>query len=147
MFIAKSSPRDCKITFNIGRGCAELQILKKWSEKSGRTELTIVMKFCIYIDIDKMYPKRLSNVIWDSRGSNSEKQWHWLCLLKPFEYFDKIVHTHYYWRELDKGILSSVQAMPRSQSWKQGKLTRSSFGTFWYAAVQILKKSKTDMDI
>ena len=27
--IAKSSPRDCKITFNIGRGCAELQILKK----------------------------------------------------------------------------------------------------------------------
>ena len=28
--IAKSSPRDCKMTFNIGRGCAELQILKKW---------------------------------------------------------------------------------------------------------------------
>ena len=28
--IAKSSPRDCKMTFNIGWGCAELQILKKW---------------------------------------------------------------------------------------------------------------------
>ena len=28
--IAKSSPRDWKMTFNIGRGCAELQILKKW---------------------------------------------------------------------------------------------------------------------
>ena len=28
--IAKSSPRDCKMAFNIGRGCAELQILKKW---------------------------------------------------------------------------------------------------------------------
>ena len=28
--IAKSSPRDCKMTFNIGQGCAELQILKKW---------------------------------------------------------------------------------------------------------------------
>ena len=28
--IDKSSPRDCKMTFNIGRGCAELQILKKW---------------------------------------------------------------------------------------------------------------------
>ena len=28
--IAKSSPRNCKMTFNIGRGCAELQILKKW---------------------------------------------------------------------------------------------------------------------
>ena len=28
--IAKYSPRDCKMTFNICRGCAELQILKKW---------------------------------------------------------------------------------------------------------------------
>ena len=28
--IAKFSPRDCKMTFNIGRGCAELQFLKKW---------------------------------------------------------------------------------------------------------------------
>ena len=28
--IARSSPRDCKMTFKIGRGCAELQILKKW---------------------------------------------------------------------------------------------------------------------
>ena len=28
--IAKSSPRDCKMAFNIGRGYAELQILKKW---------------------------------------------------------------------------------------------------------------------
>ena len=27
---AKSSLKDCKMTFNIGRGCAELQILKKW---------------------------------------------------------------------------------------------------------------------
>ena len=28
--IAKCSPRDWKMTFNIGRGCFELQILKKW---------------------------------------------------------------------------------------------------------------------
>ena len=35
------------------------------------------MKFCIHIDIDKMYPMRLSNNICDwlsfCRGSNSEK--------------------------------------------------------------------------
>ena len=49
--IAKSSPRDCKMTFNIGRGCAEPQILKKWK---CRTKWTIVMKLCIHIDIDKM---------------------------------------------------------------------------------------------
>ena len=29
------------------------------------TEWNIVMKFCIYIDIDKMYPMKLSNDIWD----------------------------------------------------------------------------------
>ena len=28
--IAKFSPRDCKMTFNIGRGYAELPIPKKW---------------------------------------------------------------------------------------------------------------------
>ena len=28
--IAKSSPKNCKMIFHIGRGCAELQILKKW---------------------------------------------------------------------------------------------------------------------
>ena len=49
--IAKSSPRDCKMTFNIGRGCAELQILKS---ENGRTEWTSVMKLCIHIEIDKM---------------------------------------------------------------------------------------------
>ena len=40
------------MTFNIGRGCAELQILKK--NENSRTEWTIVMKLCIHIDIDKM---------------------------------------------------------------------------------------------
>ena len=30
---------------------------------------------------------------------------------------------------------------------KHVKLTLSPFGTFWYAAVQILKKSKTEMEI
>ena len=48
--IAKSSPRGCKMTFNIGRGCVECQILKK--VKNGRTEWTIVMKLSIRIDID-----------------------------------------------------------------------------------------------
>ena len=41
------------MTFNVGRGCAELQILKKKSEHD-RTEWYIVMQICIHIDIDKM---------------------------------------------------------------------------------------------
>ena len=48
-------------------------------------EWNIVMKFCIHIDIDKMYPMRLSNDTQDwfnfCQGSNSEKsetiaKWH-----------------------------------------------------------------------
>ena len=135
MILTRSSSRNCKMTFFIGRGFAERQILKKWNwpylwnwveyfnkllrkhwywqdlakeiakwhfslveslpsskfwKKNdngaiSRTKWNIVMKFCIHIDIDKMYPMRLSNYIWDwlsfCRGSNSEKsetiaQWH-----------------------------------------------------------------------
>ena len=127
MILTISSWRNCKMTFIIGRGFAERQILKKWkwpyllnwveySDKLLRkhwywqdlaqeiakwhfssiqalpsskfwksdsgaiswTEWNIVMKFCIHIDINKMYPMRLSNDIWDwlsfCRGSNSEKK-------------------------------------------------------------------------
>ena len=41
------------MTFNIGQGCAKLQILKKKKE-NGRIEWTIVMKLCIDIGIDTM---------------------------------------------------------------------------------------------
>ena len=49
------------MSFGIGRGVAEVQILKK-------------------------------------------KQWNWPYTLKLFEYFDKIMHKHCCWRELDRGI-------------------------------------------
>ena len=67
---------------------------KFWKSDNGDiswTEWNIVMKFCIHIDINKMYPMRLSNDIWDwlsfCRGSNSEKsetiaKWH-LPSVKP----------------------------------------------------------------
>ena len=51
-------------------------MLKK--SENGLTEWTVMMKLCIHIDIDKMQPKKLSNVILDwprrCRGSDSEKQ-------------------------------------------------------------------------
>ena len=57
---------------------------KFWKSENGRTEWTIVMKLCIYIDIDKMYPKRLSNVIWIQILKNSEAgpiSWNFLNIL------------------------------------------------------------------
>ena len=130
MILSRSSSRNCKMTFIISRGFAELQILKKWKwpyllnwveyfdkllrkhwywqnlaheiakwqfslvealpsskfwksdyEAFSWTKWNIVMKFCIHIDIDKMYPMRLSNDTWYwlsfCRGLNSEKKWNY----------------------------------------------------------------------
>ena len=67
------------MTFLIGRALAELQILKKNDNGAiSWTEWIIVIKFCIHIDIDKMYPMGLLNDIWDwlsiCRVPNSEKR-------------------------------------------------------------------------
>ena len=54
---------------------------------------------------------RLSNDIWGRsrfcRGSDSEKKWNWPYPLNLLVYFDKILHTHYYWHDLDRGIANS----------------------------------------
>ena len=62
MILTKSNPRDCEMTFFIGRGFAELQILKKWN---------------------------------------------WPYLLNLLVYFDKSLHTHLYWHDLDRGLAKS----------------------------------------
>ena len=179
MTLTRSSSRNCKMTFIIGRGFAERQILKKWkwpyllnweeyfdklllkhwywqdlaqeiakwhfslvealpSSKFWKshngaiswTEWNIVMKFCIHIDIDKMYPTRLSNDIWDwlsfCRGSNSEKvrllqndiyhrsrlcrapnseKWNWPYLLNLVEYIDRRLRKHWYYQDLAQEIV------------------------------------------
>ena len=54
---------------------------------------------------------RLSNDIWDwsrfCRGSNSKKRWNWPCLMNFLIYFDTILHTIYYWHDLDRRIAKS----------------------------------------
>ena len=58
-----------------------------------------------------MYPMRLSNDIWDRsrfcQGSNSEKKWNLPYPLNFSVFFDKLLHTHYYWHDLDRGIAKS----------------------------------------
>ena len=87
---------------------------KFWKSYNGAiswTEWNIVMKFCIHIDINKMLPVRLSNAIWDRsrlcRGSNSKKKWNWPYPLNILVYFDKTLHIHYYWHDLDRGLAKS----------------------------------------
>ena len=65
----------------------------------------------MHIDIDKIQPKGLSNAIchWSMlcRGPNSENSWNVL------EYFDKILHTHYYLQELDTEIANAIYHQSR----------------------------------
>ena len=120
--ITKSSPRDWKMTFNIGRGCAELQILKKvkMAELSG----LLWWNFAYILILTRCSPTDCRMLFGIDRGVAEvqilTKQWNWPYLFKLFEYFDKIMHIHCYWRELDRRIakchLSSVEAMPRSKS-------------------------------
>ena len=88
--IAKSSPRDCKMTFNIGRGFADLQILRKWK--------------------------------WPN----------WV------DYCNETLHTHWCWQnvaqEIVKYHLGLAEAFPRFKFWKTVKLVRSleTFWIFWW---------------
>ena len=51
-----------------------------------------------------------------------KQKWNLPYLLNLLEYFDKILHSHYYWQDLDRGIakchLSSLKSMPQSKFWK-----------------------------
>ena len=108
---------------------------KFWKSYNGAiswTEWNTVMKFCIHIDIDKMYPMRLSNDTRDwlsfCRGSNSEKsetiakwhlssvealpsarqilkKWKWPYLLNWVEYFDRLLRKHWYYQDLAQEIV------------------------------------------
>ena len=63
LILTRCSQWDCQMAFGIGRGFAEVQILKK--------------------------------------------KWNRPYLLNVLAYFDKILHTHYYWHDLDRGIAKS----------------------------------------
>ena len=103
--IVKSIPKDCKMTFNIGRGRAELQILKKWkwSNWVDYSDETLHTHW-YWQDVAQEIVKCHLGLAEALPRFKSWKQWNWPYLLKLFEYFDKIMHKHYYWRELDRGI-------------------------------------------
>ena len=151
--LKRSSPRNCKMTFIIGRGFAECQILKKWKwpyllnwveyfgkllrkhwywqdlaqeianwhflsvealptskfwkKENGpisRTVKNIVMKFAYTLILTRCSP-------WDCQMVLPRfkfwKKWNWPYPLNLLVYFDKILHTHYYWHDLDRGIAKS----------------------------------------
>ena len=173
MILTRSSSRNCKMTFIIGRGFAERQILKKWkwpyllnwveyfdkllrkhwywqdlaqeiakwhfslvealpSSKFWKsdngaiswTERNIVMKFCIHIEIDKMYPMTLVEFLprfkfWKKRHyckmtfiigrgfaeRQIRKKWKLPYLLNWVEYFDRLLRKYWYCQHLAQEIV------------------------------------------
>ena len=97
LILTRCNQWDCQMIFGIGRGFAEVQILKK-------------VKLALSLE-----------PFW--------KKWNWPYPLNLLVYFDNILHTHYYWHDLDRGIAKSsprdckmtfisVEAVPNSKFWK-----------------------------
>ena len=81
------------MTFYIGRGCVELQILKKWKWPNW-------VDFCDETLHTHWYWQDVAQEIVKChlglaeallRFKFSEKKWNWPYLLELFEYFDKIL--------------------------------------------------------
>ena len=135
------------MTFIIGRGFAELQILKKWKWPY----LLNWVEYCNEILQTHWYWQNLAHGIvkcYLSIGQGFaedqilkkvklalaevqilKKKWNSPYRLNLLEYFDKILQTHLYWQDLDRGIarcnLSLTEAMWRSKFWKSEKCHKS----------------------
>ena len=95
---------------------------KFWKSDNGAiswTEWNIVMKFCIHIHIDKMYPMRLSNDIWD-----------WLSFAEV-RILKKV--------RLLQNDTSSVEALPSAKFWvsENGLISWTEWNILIYFCINI----------
>ena len=127
-----SSPRDCEMTFIIGRGSAELQILKK-VKMTLSLELSGILwwNFAYTLILTRCSPSDCKILFRIGQGFAEvqilKEKWNWLYLLNLLVNFDDILHTHYYRHNLDREIaksspsyckMTSVEAVPSSKFWK-----------------------------
>ena len=117
------------MTFTIGRGFAERQILKKW-------------KCALSLDLSGIFWKTFAWALILTRSSPRDcemtffigrsfvelqvlKKWKWPCFLNWVEYCDEILHTytHSYWQdvahEIVKWHLGLVEVLPSFTFWKK----------------------------
>ena len=99
---------------------------KSETDPTSGTEWNILINFCANFDIDKIWPKRLRTGMFIGRGFAKLqilKKWKWHYLLNCEEYYDEILHTHWYWQavasEIVKWHLGLVEVLPRFKFWKK----------------------------
>ena len=119
-----SRPRNCKMTFIVGRGFTECQILKKWNRP-------YFMNWMEYFD--KLLRKHW---YWQDLA---EEMANWYFLVGGGFCYE-ILHTHWYWQdvanEIVKWHLGFVEVLPRFKFWKSE--TGPISWTFWYILIKIL---------
>ena len=88
------------MTFIIGRGFAERQILKKWKWPYLLNWVKyfdrLLRKHWNYQDLAQEIVKCHFSSVDVLPSSNSEKKWKWPYLFNWVEYDDEILHTHWY---------------------------------------------------
>ena len=115
---------------------------KFWKSENGLiswTEWNILIDFCVKIDIIKIYPKILWNVIFHRsrfcRDPNSEKVKMTLSLELSGILWWNFAYTLVYWQNVARKIvkchLGLVEVLPRFKFWKKWKLTIKPLEIFW----------------
>ena len=152
----RSSQRDCELTFFVGQGFAELQLLKKWKwpyllnceDYCGESLHTHwywqdlaneIVEWHLGLDrgIAKSSPRNCKMIFYIGRGCAELqilKKWKWPNWV---DYCDKTLHIHWYWQDVAPDIvkchLRFSKALPRFKFWKTVKLALSleAFLIFW----------------
>ena len=128
------------MTFGIGRGFAEVQILKK-NENYLLNRLEyfdkILQTIWCWKDLAQGIAKWHLSSVEALPIAKFWKKWKWPYLLNWVEYFDKLLRKYWYWQDLAHEIANwhflSVEAVPFAevQILKKVKLTIKPFGIFW----------------
>ena len=147
MTLTRSSSRNCKMTFFIGRGFAERQIVKKW-------KWPYLLNWVEYFDKllrKHWYWQDLAQEIakWHfslAEALPSSKFWKKVIMALSLE-LSGILHTNWYWQnvpyEIVKWHLRLVELLPKFKFWKKWDYWKMSFiiGR-GFAERQLLKKWK-----
>ena len=128
LILTRSSPRDCEMALIYRR----TRLCRGPNSEKVKIALSLELSgiswwnFAYTLILTRCSPRDCEMPFGIDRGFAEVqvlKRWTWPYLLNLLVYFDNVLHTHYYWQDLDRAIarynLWSTEAMPRSKFWKK----------------------------
>ena len=122
LVLTRCSSWVCQMTFGIGWGFTEVQILKK-VEINSKTVWNILIKFYRHLMLKRSSPRNCKMTFpigWSFAECQILKKWKWPYLLNCVEYFDKLLRKHWYWHDLAQEI-ANWHFFYRSRLWRAPK--------------------------